>query len=154
MLTTAESQAFVREGAKNNVHPRIDEYFRACGWKTPEKIHGDDKPWCAAFVTWVLKQCGLLKGFPRNFSAASVRAWDRLTKRIIPQGETLPGDVVTYRTWSHMEFAKFWPKDPRIRVFRAIGGNTSAGSGQQGVFVDVPRPKSSVRNVLRFIPAS
>lgn len=144
----------MRERTGNNDHPQIDTYFKACGWKSPERYPGKAKPWCAAFVTWVMQQCNLLRLIPGRISFASVRAWDRLTRFIVPTTTAMPGDIVTYRTWSHMEFVKAWPRDPRVRVFRATGGNTSAGSGQQGVFVDIPRPKAYVRNTLRFIPAS
>ncbi len=142
----------VQERTNRNDHPQIDVYFRACGWKNPEKIAGSAKPWCAAFVTWVVRECGLIRVIPTRISWASVRAWDALRKLIVPAATTQMGDIVTYRTWSHIEFVKSWPTDPRVRVFRAVGGNTSGGSGKQGVYVDLPRPKAYVRNTIRLVP--
>lgn len=152
LISTAESQTFVREANNRNEHPQVNVYFRAVGWKHPERITGSAKPWCAAFVTWVLKQCGVMKSLPKKLNYAAVAEWNRLTKWIVPTAQAQSGDVVTYRTWSHAELVKYWPVDPRIRIFRAVGGNTRAGNGQEGVYVDIPRPKSYVRHIIRVVP--
>ncbi|MCX6216405.1 hypothetical protein [Spirosoma sp.] len=76
-----------------------------------------------------------------------------MKKLRLPAGShAIPGDVVTYRTWSHVEFVNSWPLDPRIRIFYASGGNTTAGNNVQGVYINIPRPKQYVRNIVRFVP--
>ncbi len=102
---------------------------------------------------WVLKTCGIPT--PKGSNLAAVAAFNAMKKLRLPDGQhALPGDVVTYRTWSHVEFVNSWPLDPRIRIFYATGGNTTAGNSVQGVYVNIPRPKNYVRNVVRFIPES
>ncbi|OIN61315.1 hypothetical protein BLX24_03660 [Arsenicibacter rosenii] len=149
MISTAESQTYVREATNNNDHKQINVYFRAIGWKSPEKLPGRAKPYCGAFVGWVLIQCDLVSGAVRKINMASVASWNTLKPFFLKAGQMpLPGDIVTYRTWSHVEFNKYWPLDPRIRIFRAVGGNT--GSPNQGVHTDLVRPKNIVRNQIRL----
>lgn len=150
VIQTGESQVHVREKSNRNDHPQIDVYFRSIGWKNPERIAANSKPYCAAFVAWVLKQCKV--PLP-NVNLAAVASFDAMKSRRLKPGEApMPADVVTYRTWSHTEFVKNWPLDPRIRVFYTVGANTTAGNNQQGVYANIPRPKAIVRNTIRFIP--
>ncbi len=130
----------------------IDEYFRAIGWKHPERIAAGAKPWCGAFVGWVLKNCQVPT--PKGMNLAAVASFNALKKQRVTGQALLPGDLVTFRTYSHVEFVQNWPADPRIRIFYAIGGNTTAGNGQHGVYANIPRPKSYVRNAIRMIPES
>jgi hypothetical protein len=153
VLETATSQRYVKEKSNRNDHPQIDAYFRAIGWAHPERVAAAAKPWCGAFVGWVLKTCQIPT--PKGCNLAAVATYNGLTRQRIPATATmLPGDVVTYRTWSHVEFVTNWPVDPRIRIFYAVGGNTTAGNSVQGVYVNIPRPKTYVRNRVRFIPES
>ena len=142
----------MKERTNRNDHPQIDAYFRSVGFKTPERMGPNAKPYCAAFVAWCLKQCGV--SLPKG-NLAAVATFNAMRSRFLPPGQAVyPGDVVTYRTFSHGELVKAWPLDPRIRIFYANGGNTTAGGNQQGVFANIPRPKAYVRHILRFIPAS
>ncbi|GAB3886095.1 C40 family peptidase [Spirosoma agri] len=151
MLETASSQAHVKEKSNRNDHPQIDAYFKAIGWPHPERVAASAKPWCGAFVGWVLKQCAIQT--PKGSNLAAVAAYNAMKKLHLPAGShAIPGDVVTYRTWSHVEFVTNWPLDPRIRVFYAVGGNTTAGNSIQGVYVNIPRPKNYVRHIVRLIP--
>jgi len=153
LLETASSQAHVKEKSNRNDHPQIDVYFRSIGWAHPERIAGGAKPWCGAFVGWVLKQCGVPT--PKGANLASVASYNAMKKLRLPSGSNaIPGDVVTFRPWSHVEFVSQWPLDPRIRVFFATGGNTTAGNNMQGVYTNIPRPKNYVRNIIRFVPES
>lgn len=153
IILTAESQAHVREPRNANDHPQVNVYFRRIGWKSPERIPGSSKPYCGAFIGWTLYECGLVTGILKKINMAAVAGWNSARSLFLPAGQTpLPGDVVTYKTWSHIEFVKHWPLDPRIRIFRAIGANTTGGAGrQQGVFTDIVRPKNIVRNRLRVL---
>ena len=102
---------------------------------------------------WVLLQCQI--PIPKGANLASVASFNAMKKQRLPVGaRVLPADVVTYRTWSHVEIVNNWPLDPRIRIFYASGGNTTAGNNAQGVYINIPRPKNYVRNTLRFIPES
>ncbi|MFN8347428.1 MAG: hypothetical protein U0X91_20665 [Spirosomataceae bacterium] len=149
---TAESQTFVREPKNQNDHPQINVYFKAAGYKNPEKLAWNHKAWCAAFVTWVYKQCNIplpaVKG-----GLAAVATWNGIavTKKLAPGEATLPSDIVTYKHWSHIEMVKYWPLDPRVTYFFAIGGNTTGGAKQHGVYANIQRPKSFVRNTIRLI---
>lgn len=144
---------YVREKTNRNDHPQIDVYFRAIGWAHPERIKASAKPYCGAFVGWVLKQCGIPT--PQGANLAAVASYNAMKKLRVPPGAAiLPGDVVTARPWSHVEIVINYPLDPRIRIFYATSGNSTAGNSQQGVYYNIPRPKAYVRNVIRFIPES
>ncbi|MBO0933929.1 hypothetical protein [Fibrella aquatilis] len=150
MLETAEGQTHVQELTNRNDHPQIDVYFRAAGIPHPERMKWQAKPYCVAFVAWVFIQCKV--PLPKG-TLTSVAAYNRMTNWRLKPGQTpLPADVVTYTIWSHGELVKRWPPDPRIRIFIANGGNTTAGNGRQGVYANIPRPKSIVRHIIRFIP--
>ncbi|AEI46797.1 hypothetical protein Runsl_0345 [Runella slithyformis DSM 19594] len=150
VLKTAESQSFVKEKNNRNEHPQINEYLKACGFKAPEKMLPQHKAWCAAFVTWVYKQCGI--SVPSKSGAAAVLTWNSMTAQRIRPGEAvLPADAVTYKQWSHIELIRYWPLDPRITYFYTTGGNTTAGAKQHGVYVNIQRSKSFVRNTIRLI---
>ena len=150
VLKTAEAQNFVREPRNRNEHPQINEYMRACGFKSPEKLRWDYKAWCAAFITWVYQQCGVAVPIKRD--AAAVRTWNGLAAYHVPRGQVvLPADAVSYKQWSHIEFVRYWPLDPRVRYFFATGGNTTGGARQHGVYVNIQRPKSFVLNTIRII---
>jgi hypothetical protein len=153
MLETAASQLYVKEKTNRNDHPQIDVYFRAIGWLHPERIAASSKPYCGAFVGWVLKTCGIPT--PKGANLAAVASFNQMKKLFVRVGApVLPGDVVTYRTWSHVGIVVNYPLDPRIRIFYATSGNTTAGNSVQGVYYNIPRPKAYVRNVIRFIPES
>ena len=51
-IAKAEHGTAEIQGGEN---PRILEYFRSTSYHATE----DEVPWCAAFVSWVLEQCGL-----------------------------------------------------------------------------------------------
>lgn len=151
IIAASESQTWVREAHNRNEHPQINVYFRAAGYKRPELLSWTNKAWCATFVTWCLKQCNV--PISSKNSLAAVATYNGMaSRRIIPGSPRLPGDVVTYRVWSHVELVKYWPLDPRIRSFYANGGNTSGGRKQHGAYANISRPKAYVRYVLRFVP--
>lgn len=54
-LALARQELGVKELAGANHRPRIIEYHAA----TTLKATADEVPWCAAFVSWVLKQAGI-----------------------------------------------------------------------------------------------
>ena len=152
VLLTAEGQAFVKEPTNRNDHPQINVYFKAVGFKNPEKLAWNNKAWCAAFVSWVYEQCGV--PLPKTKSSlAAVATWNGMavTKRVPVGQAVLPSDVVTYLHWSHVEIVRYWPLDPRVKYFFSIGGNTTGGAKQHGVYPNIQRPKSFVRNTIRLI---
>ncbi|TAF02281.1 MAG: hypothetical protein EAZ80_01585 [Runella slithyformis] len=149
-MSAAESQTHVREAKNRNEHPSINLYFDACDMNM-RKARWDQRPWCAAFVTWAVRQCGVPLTWLRG-SLAAVATWNRAPpSRVVPQSQAAPADVVTYTYWSHQELVKEWPRNPKVPVFYAIGGNTSAGNVQHGVYTNIPRRKNSVRNIIRVI---
>lgn len=151
IIETSESQTWVREAHNRNDNAQIDAYFRVSGYKNPERLHWTNKAWCATFVTWCLRQCKV--PITSGKSLAAVATFRAMTsKHVPPGGPKLPGDVVLYGVWSHVELLKHWPLDPRIRIFYANGGNTRAGRKQHGVYANISRPKAYVKYVLRFVP--
>lgn len=154
-MKAAESQSFVKEPHNRNDNPQIDVYFKACN-QNSTRYSWQAKSWCVAFVTWSFEQClDLKKTLGRSLTGfTAVATWNSLTKFILPKSQTpLPADVVTYRSFSHGEFVKEWYPDPRIPIFYTVGGNTTGGAKQHGVYVRIPRRKIDVRNIIRIIPA-
>jgi hypothetical protein len=151
VIARAESQVFVREPRNRNDHPQINTYFRAVGYKTPEKLAWNQKAWCAAFVSWVYISCGI--DVPKKTSYAAVATWNALAAtKGLPAGQPKqPSDVVTYKHWSHVEIVRYWPLDPRVNYFFAVGGNTTGGARQHGVYSNIQRPKNFVRHTIRLI---
>jgi len=72
-IAKAEHGTAEIQGGEN---PRILEYFRSTSYHAAE----DEVPWCAAFVSWVLDQCGLANPSTvraRDFEAygTEIREW-------------------------------------------------------------------------------
>jgi uncharacterized protein (TIGR02594 family) len=63
-LALARREHGVKEAAGGAHHPRILEYHQA----TDLRATTDEVPWCAAFVSWVLRESGL----PSTRSAAAI----------------------------------------------------------------------------------
>jgi uncharacterized protein (TIGR02594 family) len=57
-IKTAGPEVNIREGKAEAVNPRILEYFSAT-WEKHTDDSGKKNAWCAAFVTWSLKEAGV-----------------------------------------------------------------------------------------------
>lgn len=63
----AEGDVVEARGAQD--HPRIVEYLRTCKALPPELLH-DSTAWCAAFVNWCFRRCGII-----GTNSARARSW-------------------------------------------------------------------------------
>jgi hypothetical protein len=150
IVCTAEKEIGVRENGTNNDGVRIREYLRAVNVHKPA-------PFCAAFVAWVLNQCGI----PHSINAwspsatAKNRIYDRRKpneNRITPEG----GDVGTLyypslKRIGHVLIITKWG-DKWVETIE--GNTTEAGtretrSGNDGVFKR-KRLKSTIYQVSRW----
>lgn len=68
-LSVAFAEQGVKEVAGQGSNPRIVEYHSA----TALRATHDDIPWCAAFVCWVLRRCGIRH--PGSARARDFLAW-------------------------------------------------------------------------------
>ncbi len=133
VIDQAEFDAkYVREETNRNDHPRIYAYFKAVGFKTPEKMKPSERAWCGAFVGAILKWCGVAVANVKNVAATV--SWVTAGKKYIKDPRTVPpepGDVSIYnfskrRTGAdHVEFVKYWHPNPKFPYVDIIGGNTS-----------------------------
>lgn len=70
-LVVAYRELGVKERAGPADHPRIVEYLKAT--RIAPKLHHDETPWCAAFVSWALEASGIAS--TRSAAARSYLAW-------------------------------------------------------------------------------
>ncbi|TDQ10037.1 CHAP domain-containing protein [Pedobacter metabolipauper] len=118
LLGVATAELGVHEVGGNNAGARVETYLAAVGLKKPE-------PWCAAFVSWVFKQCGYAK--PRTGWSPALFP-DRLVVK-----KPVPGCV----------FGIYFPELKRIGHcgfvtqvkgdwIGTIEGNTNVSGGREG----------------------
>lgn len=120
VITSFTAELGVREATGNNDGYHVEKYLSSTGL-------GPGYAWCAAFVNWNLKQCGI-KG-PR--SAAWSPSW--FTVERTNQADPLPGDV----------FGIYFPAKQRIahvgfilivepNRYTTIEGNTNSAGSREG----------------------
>jgi hypothetical protein len=140
VLATAAREVGTKEAGKNRV-----KY-----WSLKPEWNGS--AWCAAFVQWVLKACGMWFDTPLPFYVPSFEATARKNGTWIPKdGKPKPGDLVIYGKdrGAHIGILV------RLRSFgriETIEGNTSSGligsqADGEGVYRRV-RTKSWVRGFV------
>jgi hypothetical protein len=136
--------------AGSNRGKRVDEYTATTGTQ--------GQPWCAAFVTWVWLQCGvMLDGFNTAYCPSWVQTAraGRCGLSVVSRSEAMPGDMALYD----------WGKDgtsDHIGIltthvaedgsFKACEGNTAVGNDSNGGAVMIrDRNASSVLVFVRVI---
>lgn len=113
LLTCAMHEVGVSEVSGRASNPRIDEYLSTVG------LSGDETPWCAAFVNWVLEASGLPgTGAP---NARSFLRWGM----DIPLDDAQPGDIVVFaRGSSSWEgHVAFFSRRVDSATIAVVGGN-------------------------------
>lgn len=148
-LLVAERELGVREDpAGSNTGARVKQYQAAA---TPGTT---GYPWCAAYVTWTLRQVGWKVKFA---NMAYVPAWvaaahsGRYPFFVIPASEVEAGDIACY-DWQHDRVADHigWARGPvRNGKIATIEGNTSQGNQSNGG--QVQHRERNVSDVLCFI---
>lgn len=114
LLAAALAEIGTKELAGSASNPRIDEYLSTVG------LSGDETPWCAAFVNWCLRECGLPgTGAP---NARSFLGWGEEVRL----ADIKPGDIVVYSRGSAS-----WQGHVNIFVERAANGDLICVGGNQ-----------------------
>lgn len=142
------SQVGVREHGFN-AGLDVEKYIHFVG--APER-----SPWCSCFVSWCLRQAGIITA---RFGAA--RSWSDKRHDVWRNGHQLPGrpppqqgDLTLY-TWGgreihHVGFLDIWGTSPACQT---VEGNTSGGKQSRegdGVYVNwrLKRMVADVANVV------
>jgi GH24 family phage-related lysozyme (muramidase) len=163
LLEIAQREVGVREVGGNNCGVRVRDYQRATELRPLGAW-----PWCAAFVSWVVREWAnnypevrralgwrneeVEAKRPKTASAFEYIDWARRFDQEIlpPTVEPEPGMIVIYE-FSHISFVK-GPLD--ARNFRTIEGNTNGRGDRDSVMGDgvweKVRAKSLVRNFIRW----
>jgi hypothetical protein len=142
LVKTALSQTHVRELTGHNDGTEIRKYLKMLN--LPEGT-----PYCAAFVEWVYRSCGVVSNVQYPARAFN---WIRYPHRIVWNKAALPkktpqlGDVAVfawrqrragnYKIRHHSEIVIEWQDDDEIEDFVTVGGNTTSPTNKkiEGVF--------------------
>lgn len=113
----------------SNRGKRIDVYLRACGLD-PE---ADKYPWCAAAVSWAIREAGLRLSMLKFRGSARVSDLLEFNARlVIPVGEAEPGDVLIH-IGPHGNHCGLFVKFAAVaRGVLSHEGNTDEAGGRTG----------------------
>jgi hypothetical protein len=129
----------VREVGTSNSGPDVEKYLKVVGL-------GPGHPWCAAFVSWCLRQAGLLE-LPKG--AAAVRNW-QAWRGVAPVKLPRRGDLMFWLNpdlTGHIGFvAGVGPG-----WVRTIEGNTNAAGSREGTHVQEKRRYWGPGSKVRFL---
>lgn len=122
----ADSQVGVREVGRN-AGERVRAFLASVGLPV-------GYAWCAAFVSWSLKQAGLSLGPKRGRAAVrNWRDWAVVAGRITKEPER--GDLfylMHNRAQGHIGIFLRWLDGKEGRMFMSIEGNTNIGGSREG----------------------
>jgi hypothetical protein len=148
VLHLAAKEIGVKESPpSSNSGPRVSTYERATG------AYG--QPWCASFITWLLKSVGYKGAFPEN--PAYCPSWVDMARaarhgvHMVSASQMEEGDLALY-DWDNDGVADhIGITESKVHggVFTAIEGNTSLGNNSNGG--EVMRRERNVSDVLCFI---
>jgi hypothetical protein len=139
------SQIGVMEQSGNNDGPQIRDYLATTG--LPE-----GHPWCAAFVSWVYGQCGVINPssawspsyFPGNKTIHS----NNITYKQPERGDVFGIYFTSLQRIAHVGFIHRWGD----RLVTTVEGNTNDENSREGNRVAVRRrPTRTIYKVSRFI---
>jgi len=131
LINTARSQIGVVE-TSHNQGAGIEKYWSATGYKSGYSARA---PYCAAFVSWVVKQSGALSENenPNTASAFGLIDWARgkpYTELRMNPRFIRAGDIMVMAK-SHAGIAS--TNSDSNGIFKSIDGNTGIGGGREGV---------------------
>lgn len=152
IVGTALAEVGVKEATGNNDGSRVEEYLASV------KL-GKGYPWCAAFVHWSHRQCGIVLEPAREFAAAArfdaqpvwrPSGWSPETDPYTPISED--GDVGTIWSQSLGRISHcFIITDEEKDYLTTDEGNTNAeGSREGNVVAKRKRLKKSIHSVCRW----
>lgn len=135
----------------SNAGRRVAQYLKSVGL-------GTGYPWCAAFATWVLKECGYKGPLPPNPAyVPSWVEWARRTGRAVAKIKARRGDLLCFEfdgdsTADHIGICT--TNLGVLKVYKTIEGNTSATGSQSngGAVLRKTRLFSQVSCVVRVEP--
>lgn len=134
IVAAARKEIGTREGDVPNTGPKVSQYLRYVGIKTPA-------PWCAAFVSYVFKQAG----YPAPRTAWSPDLFP--AKRLV--GEARPGVVFGIYFSSLKRIAHCGiVEDVKGSWVFSVEGNTNTDGSREGN--GVHRRVRHVRSIYRF----
>lgn len=119
ILELARAEIGTHEVSGPRSNPRIDEYLSTVG------LSGDETPWCAAFINWLLMMLGLA-----GTGAANARSFLKWGVPV-PVDQAKPGDIVVLRRGSSewqghvMVFEAYGTRADGTRILMGVGGNQS-----------------------------
>lgn len=145
-LSIALGEAGVKEDPPgSNRGERVDVYLRAAGLDPAQ----DSYPWCAAFVSWAIREAALRSGGPYRWrgsaSVANLLKRNRSLAVVLPK----PGDVFLHlgEHGNHTGFVTGVTADGALTTFE---GNTDrAGSRTGGQVMHQNRPHGYADAFLR-----
>ena len=130
IISLCKSQLQVRETNGSNQGPGLQKYWDSVGWDG----YASRSPWCAAFVTWIIEQTGVLedKDRPKTASAFAYRQWankhPHLAQRRVNPQTVYAGDIVVFK-FSHIGMAI---ENSNGGYVQCIEGNTNAAGSREG----------------------
>lgn len=148
LIAVANSQLGVVE-TSNNQGAGIEKYWTATSYGPSG--YSARQPWCAAFVSWCIREAGMPEQYlPNTSSAFEYRGWAAKKAKAITQIRKHPrfiyaGDIVIF-SFSHIEIAIENSIDNRVKT---IGGNTSLRGEREGSGVSyVNRTLSGITDAI------
>lgn len=133
VVQTFRTQLGVREATGHNDGAQVEAYLKTVHLKA-------GAPWCAAFVNWVLLQCGTPhagSGWSPDWFPAHRIIWHH--NGVVEGSSTSPqpGDVLGVYfegkgRIAHVGFIEVW----RGRSAQTVEGNTNAAGSREGIMVD------------------
>lgn len=130
-IAGAEADAHVHEVGGNNLGPRVEQYLASVGL-------GGGQPWCAAFVSWCLRQAGVTVE-PFTGDTWTIEDWARSKGELFNADLARPqapqrGDVFLLLSAStgrptHTGFVEYVSSNG---TFGSIEGNTGGSSDTDG----------------------
>ena len=147
-ISVAQSQRGVKETSKNQ-GPGIEKYWSATSYGVAG--YHERLPWCAAFVSWVVKSAGVLSQdkLPNTAGAFEFQSWAKSNGIPITMSprSVSRGDIVVF-SFSHIGIAT---SDSSGNSFTTIEGNTdSSGSREGGGVWEKTRSLSSLSSAIHL----
>lgn len=154
IIQIARSQVGVTEtGGSGNIGPGIEKYWSATTYPTGMR---DKRPYCAAFVCWVIRESKILSESerPKDAGVSNFLNWGKSKSyvRVIGDARNVQrGDLVFLKNWSHICIAV--EGNDGSGTFRTVCANTAPPPGKSGEGVwEKSRNVSALRAVLRIVP--
>lgn len=147
LAETAKRELGTKEWPPGSNSGPVMKYLKAAGFKFPT-------PWCAAFVTWCMREAGWKRNLPPLKGwVPSWESWAAERGYLINKYKAKKGDIVTFQfdadsSGDHIGLilANYGPYKQVV----TIEGNAISDSAPGGGVVKKYRPWSSIHRVIRL----